>query len=204
MQKNEIRAAMRRLRKGVSPAARAAASQDICEQLLADDLGSSVAVYLASPDELDLTLFIEESLRRGVRLFAPRWTGEAYELAELRGLSPDFLRVGPHGILEPPPAGSVPAEMGPVPAEMGSVPAEMGPVPAEMGPVPRAWIVPGLAFTQEGGRLGYGGGWYDRMLAEAAPDAQIIGVAYPFQIVDELPVEPHDVRLHRVVSVRRI
>ena len=183
MQKNEIRAAMRRLRKGVSPAARAAASQDICEQLLADDLGSSVAVYLASPDELDLTLFIEESLRRGVRLFAPRWTGEAYELAELRGLSPDFLRVGPHGILEPPPA---------------------GPVPAEMGPVPRAWIVPGLAFTQEGGRLGYGGGWYDRMLAEAAPDAQIIGVAYPFQIVDELPVEPHDVRLHRVVSVRRI
>ena len=180
MQKNEIRAAMRRLRKGVSPAARAAASQDICEQLLADDLGSSVAVYLASPDELDLTLFIEESLRRGVRLFAPRWTGEAYELAELRGLSPDFLRVGPHGILEPPPP---------------------GPVPAETGSVPRAWIVPGLAFTREGGRLGYGGGWYDRMLAEAASDAQIIGVAYPFQIVDELPTEPHDVHLSRVVSV---
>jgi 5-formyltetrahydrofolate cyclo-ligase len=187
MQKNEIRAAMRRLRKGVSPAARAAASQDICEQLLADDLGSSVAVYLASPDELDLTLFIEESLRRGVRLFAPRWTGEAYELAELRGLSPDFLRVGPHGILEPPPPGPVPAEMGPVPTETGSV--------------PRAWIVPGLAFTREGGRLGYGGGWYDRMLAEAASDAQIIGVAYPFQIVDELPTEPHDVHLSRVVSV---
>ena len=63
------------------------------------------------------------------------------------------------------------------------------------------WIVPGLAFTRAGARLGYGGGWYDRLLGEAAPVAVALGVAHVFQIVDALPVEPHDRTLSGVVSV---
>ena len=61
------------------------------------------------------------------------------------------------------------------------------------------WIVPGLAFTIMGDRLGYGGGWYDRLLSGAAPDATVLGVAYPFQVVDSLPLEPHDIRVAAVV-----
>ena len=77
-------------------------------------------------------------------------------------------------------------------------PAEVRPVaPADIG----VWIVPGLAFTRAGGRLGYGGGWYDRLLGEAAPGAVALGVAHVFQIVDALPVEPHDRTLSGVVSV---
>ena len=61
-------------------------------------------------------------------------------------------------------------------------------------------IVPGTAFTRGGDRLGQGGGWYDRFLRTVRPDCVTVGVAFGPQIVDELPVEAHDVRLDHVVT----
>jgi len=59
-------------------------------------------------------------------------------------------------------------------------------------------LVPGLAFTTVGYRLGYGGGFYDRFLPQVvAPNA---GVCFAEQLVDELPMEPHDVAVQRVIS----
>ena len=66
-----------------------------------------------------------------------------------------------------------------------------------------AWIVPGLAFTLDGRRLGYGGGWYDRYLAAAAPGALALAVAYPFQMLDDLPADAHDRRVSTVVLAER-
>ncbi len=58
-------------------------------------------------------------------------------------------------------------------------------------------IVPGLAFTLEGDRLGYGAGFYDRFLSRVqAPNA---GVCFAEQVVPTLPVEAHDVRVQRVI-----
>jgi 5-formyltetrahydrofolate cyclo-ligase len=65
---------------------------------------------------------------------------------------------------------------------------------------PDVVIVPGLAFTVGGDRLGQGGGWYDRFLAGRRPDCITIGVCFAEQIVDRLDLEPHDVRLDRVVT----
>jgi 5-formyltetrahydrofolate cyclo-ligase len=61
-------------------------------------------------------------------------------------------------------------------------------------------IVPGLAFTRAGDRLGQGGGWYDRFLGEVRDGCTTIGVGFAVQVVDELPVEEHDVRLGVVVT----
>jgi 5-formyltetrahydrofolate cyclo-ligase len=61
-------------------------------------------------------------------------------------------------------------------------------------------VVPGVAFTAGGERLGQGGGWYDRFLCRVGPGALSVGVCFAEQIVDELPVEEHDVRLDRVVT----
>jgi len=61
-------------------------------------------------------------------------------------------------------------------------------------------IVPGTAFTEGGDRLGQGGGWYDRFLRTVRPDCVTIGVAFAPQLVDELPVEPHDIRVAMVVT----
>lgn len=61
-------------------------------------------------------------------------------------------------------------------------------------------VVPGLAFTVAGDRLGQGGGWYDRFLAGVGSDAVTIGVCFGEQLVDRLPIEPHDVRVDHVVT----
>ncbi len=67
---------------------------------------------------------------------------------------------------------------------------------------PDVVIVPGLAFTPGGQRLGQGGGWYDRFLAEVRDTCVTVGVCFHEQLVDVLPVEPHDVAMHHVVTDR--
>ena len=61
-------------------------------------------------------------------------------------------------------------------------------------------IVPGLGFTRDGRRLGHGGGHYDRFLVRLSPHARTIGVCFAEQLLDDLPTEPHDIRVHHVVS----
>jgi 5-formyltetrahydrofolate cyclo-ligase len=59
-------------------------------------------------------------------------------------------------------------------------------------------IVPGLAFTPAGDRLGYGRGYYDRLLPTVS--APTVGVCFEDQLVDEMPLAAHDVRVGAVVS----
>ena len=64
---------------------------------------------------------------------------------------------------------------------------------------PDLFLVPLLAFDRLGGRLGYGGGYYDRTLP-LYPGRPAWGFAYAAQEVDKLPLEPHDHRLDAVVT----
>lgn len=183
--KSEIRRAMKARRKGLEAAEKAAADAVVCEQLRARrdivemidplDVAVPLAVYLASSDEVNLDPYIAYLLRTGVEVVAPRWNGETYELARLKGLDERSLRRGPMGIREPADADIV--------------------KPNEV----YVWIIPGLAFTRAGKRLGYGGGWYDRLLASAPKNAVKIGVAYSFQVVDSLPAEAHDMPLTDII-----
>ncbi len=59
-------------------------------------------------------------------------------------------------------------------------------------------IVPGLAFDRQGYRMGYGAGYYDTFLAQHQ-QAYAVGVAYPFQLVDKVPTEPHDAQLNEIL-----
>jgi 5-formyltetrahydrofolate cyclo-ligase len=61
-------------------------------------------------------------------------------------------------------------------------------------------VVPGLAFTVDGRRLGQGGGHYDRFLPRLRSGCITIGAAFAEQLVDDLPTEPHDVRLTHVAT----
>ena len=61
-------------------------------------------------------------------------------------------------------------------------------------------IVPGVAFTPSGDRLGQGGGWYDRFLAGVRPSCITIGVGFEPQLLDEIPLEDHDLRLDLIVT----
>lgn len=175
--KRELRRAMKSRRREVSDDARKAYSAALCGLLLErDDVKVAVAekgvfaVYLASADEIDLTVLIEILWAAECKVVVPAWRDGAYRLI---GCSRETKLVpGPMGILEPEARGA------------GLEPVDEGAV--------AVWIVPGLAFSRSGARMGYGGGWYDRFLAKSDPSAVSVGVAYPFQIVEHLPLEPHD------------
>jgi 5-formyltetrahydrofolate cyclo-ligase len=64
-------------------------------------------------------------------------------------------------------------------------------------------VVPALAVAATGHRLGYGGGFYDAMLPDFCPPAIAVVVAFDFQLVAELPAEPHDVQCGVIVTDAR-
>ena len=182
--KRELRKIMKARRREVLPEERRAYSAALCGHLLERDdvqlaMGAKgvFAVYLASMDEIDLSLLIERLWAAGCKVVVPAWRDGTYKLVAYS--SETELFAGPMNILEPAPEGD------------GRVSVAEGD-----GAV---WIVPGLAFSRSGARLGYGGGWYDRFLAKSSPSSISLGVAYPFQIVDDLPLEPHDLPLSGVV-----
>ncbi|HEV7405910.1 MAG TPA: 5-formyltetrahydrofolate cyclo-ligase [Chthoniobacteraceae bacterium] len=63
-------------------------------------------------------------------------------------------------------------------------------------------LVPGVAFTRDGRRLGRGGGYYDRLLAALPASAARLGVCFEMQILEDLPDEPHDRKVDAVVTER--
>ncbi|MGN0852677.1 MAG: 5-formyltetrahydrofolate cyclo-ligase [Kiritimatiellia bacterium] len=181
--KDEIRREMRRARRQVDAKDRVKASEALCRKLLARwdvqralELRQPFAAYLASGSELDLAPLVKALWAADVTVAVPCWNAEGgrYVLAAYDNTT--TLVQGSHHVAEPADACEIAAE--------------------DIG----LWIVPGLAFTPSGARLGYGGGWYDRMLARAAPGAVKIGVCYPFQMVADLPVEDHDRPLTCVVT----
>ena len=67
-----------------------------------------------------------------------------------------------------------------------------------------AVMLPGSVFDPAGGRLGYGGGYYDRFLVNDAPQASRIGLAFELQVVASVPLEPHDQLLDYLITEKRI
>ena len=176
---------MRRKRCQVSRDERDAFSRALCAKLLKrlETIPPKrerlvVAVYCATADEIDLQPLMDVLARRGVVMAAPRWRPQTRDYGLAR-VVPEELRPGRWGICEPPFSAKAVA-------------------PGDVD----VWLVPGLAFTPDGRRLGYGGGYYDRLLAAAAHLGRVtsIGVAYPFQLLDDLPAEPHDMCVAEVVS----
>ena len=60
-------------------------------------------------------------------------------------------------------------------------------------------VVPGVAFDRNGNRLGRGKGYYDRLLPRI-PSAYKAGICFPFQLVEEVPAEPFDIRMDEIIT----
>jgi 5-formyltetrahydrofolate cyclo-ligase len=138
----------------------------------------TVAAYASFGSELDTSAFIAKTLADGKQLLLPRINRAQRALELRRVIDPAAdLVAGVWGIREP--------------AEHCVI-------------VPLATIefmlVPGVAFTQSGARLGYGGGFYDRLLAALDRRTARIAAAFQLQIVAQLPEGPHDQRVDTVVT----
>lgn len=166
---------MRQLNRALDSRQRLRASAAIfsaVERLPEFRAARTVAVFAALPDEpaTDEVLARWASTRRVV---LPRVEGDAMRFYACR---PDALVFGAFGILEP-----------------------QGERPCPAGEIDLV-VCPGVAFTADGRRLGRGRGYYDRYLGDPAFMGFRVGVCYAHQLVDDLPVEPHDVRMDRVIT----
>jgi 5-formyltetrahydrofolate cyclo-ligase len=65
-------------------------------------------------------------------------------------------------------------------------------------------IVPGLVFTRDGYRIGYGGGYYDSFLAEHGSDSLKVGFCYSQFLTDEIPIEEHDIPVDIIITEKEI
>ncbi len=65
-------------------------------------------------------------------------------------------------------------------------------------------VIPGAAFDSRGNRLGYGAGFYDMLLSKMEKKIPIVAPAYEEQIVERIPEEPHDIKVDKIVTEKRI
>ncbi len=140
----------------------------------------TVLTYAALPAELDPGLAIAELAARGVRI--------AYTRIEAPGV------LGLH---------SVTSETDLVPGPLSiRQPAESAPRVDHLDV--DAAIIPGVAFDEHGARLGYGGGYFDRLLPLLRSDCARIGVAFDEQLLPQIPAEEHDEHVDVVVTPTRV
>jgi len=160
---------------------RARKSLKIKKELLALEefkLAETVMFYVSKDGEVDTIPMIKDTLRMGKRVAVPISKAEKKELiaSQILDLEKELTK-GPYGILQP-----KSKYVRPVPIE-------------EIDLV----IVPGVAFDKTGRRLGRGAGYYDRFLKKFPKDIPFIGLAFDFQVVEDLPTHSHDIPVQRLL-----
>lgn len=178
MSKIELRRAMRaRLRETITSGVRVEKSRVICEAISRHPAylqARTIALFDAMPSEPEVALLWGLAPRRFVY---PRIHGVELLLIEVASRD-ELLRVD--GVKFREPAQVVERILDPAEVEL--------------------ILVPGLAFTRDGRRLGRGGGYYDRLLARLPAGTPKFGVCFDAQLVPDLPSEPHDQRVDVVWS----
>lgn len=175
--KDALRLRFRAMRDAIGAEERARSSQriaDLVEGLPEYARATNVLLYAAFGSEVETRVLRERALGRGKRVFLPRMVERRLEIHEWRPGDP--LAPNRYGIPEP----------------LASVPSA-NPVSLDL------IVVPGLAFDRRGARLGYGGGYYDRLLG-SVPHAFRVGVCYARQLVPELPSTHLDAPMDCVVT----
>lgn len=64
-------------------------------------------------------------------------------------------------------------------------------------------VMPGVAFDARCNRLGYGAGYYDKLLSGLKKQVPLVAIAYEEQMVEAVPIEPHDIRIHKIITDKR-
>jgi 5-formyltetrahydrofolate cyclo-ligase len=180
--KAALRQRVRLHARSFTEAERARASERICQRLRQQAVwqqAGTVLLFHPLPKEPDIRPLLAEALAGGKLLALPRYVAadDAYQPCRIASLADD-LHPGLLGILEPKP--TCPA------VEMMRL---------------DFLLVPGVAFSPDGRRLGRGKGYYDRMLSGAP--GTTCGVAFDWQVTDEVPREPHDVVLNCLLTPSR-
>jgi len=175
--KNQLRTEMASRRRALDPIRLVQSSRCIIDRLMQLDCfktAATVAVYRSIGGEVQTQPLIDSCWSSGRQVCIPAYsmTLNRYIMSKI---SPDTVYFKGHlGIEEPTPL---------LQTDVNTI---------------DLMIVPGVAFDRSGGRLGRGGGYYDRILSVYT--GRTVAVAFDFQLVDQIPVEPHDRPVDTVVT----
>lgn len=132
-----------------------------------------ICMYMPANNEVDVTFLIEDAWSKGKTVWLPKTAGRRMDFFKFDRTTP--LSEGSYKILEPE-------------SDIMLEPDDKTLI-----------LMPGVAFTMDGGRIGYGGGYYDIYLEQHSTSKKV-AVCYDFQIVEELPVEEHDIKPDFIIS----
>jgi len=181
-QKATIRKEILEKRKSQDPKIRAAQSSSIerallsCKEFQAAD---KILIYLSKDEEVSTDSLLGRAFELGKRVCVPVVDEKSKELriSELPGPEASF-RLGAFGVREP------------EEEDLNFVP------PDEIDLV----LVPCLAFDRCGGRIGYGKGYYDRLLNRLDSHVPRIALAFDFQVLDSVPQDENDIRVNAIIT----
>lgn len=176
MNKAELRAAIRAKKRAMTPEQIQRASRELGEKFAASELyrqARTIYGYLPYNQEVRTVPMLERALRDGKQVAVPKVYGETMRFILMTDLT--AVEKSDMGIPEP-------VADGPVADDKQAV-----------------VLMPGLAFTAEGDRMGYGGGFYDKFLA-AEPNHPTVALCYDFQLLDSLPTEQYDIPVDLVLT----
>lgn len=181
MTKDELRLLMRQKRREVSVDETKTAGESICRQIFSLDFmrdTKTVMTFCSSFKEPDTSGIFRILKEQGKRIVVPISNTDNFTIIPSY-VSPDLsFTAGAYGIKEP------------------TVTSE-----ARVEDIDVA-IIPGIAFTPSGGRLGFGKGYYDKFLSEFKGIK--IGICYEFQLLDKLPLSEHDINMDIIITEKRI
>ena len=174
-QKKAMRKAMLAARNNLNPSQTQEYSNWICTQLeilIINSNSKSVHAYIPIANEIDISPLLNKLLDLNITVICPK-TLPKRKLENRILLSLNQLETGIMGTKHP------------LQNDIYNGPIDF-------------IIIPGLAFDKQKFRLGYGGGYYDNFLINH-PKAQKVGIFFPFQQVDIVPTEPHDIHLDTIL-----
>lgn len=174
MEKSLLRKRFLEIRDSLSPQEKSFLSSKIKENLFGLEefkLAGSILFYASTRSEVETLPMLKEALAEK-RCFLPKVSGDELKLFQVKSLSD--LSPGYYGILEP----NTAAE-----AELKEI---------------ELIIVPGVVFSRDGRRIGYGRGFYDRLLKKS--QAIKIGLCFSCQLAEEIPKNQQDQRVDKIIT----
>lgn len=176
MNKSELRSLIRAQKRAMTPAQIEQASRELGEKLAASEqyrAAKTIYGYMPYNQEVRTVPMLERALADGKQVAVPKVYGNTMSFILVTDLTQ--MACNEWGIPEP---------------------VADGPVAQD----PNAMVLmPGLAFTANGDRMGYGGGFYDKFLA-AEPDHPTVALCYDFQLVDFIPTDAYDIPVDLVLT----
>lgn len=169
MDKKALRSQIRAQKRAMTEEEINAASRRLGEQFCSCSQylqAKTIYGYLPYNQEVRTVPMLEQAIRDGKRVAVPKCYGDEMRFIYMEDLT--LVEKGYAGIPEP-----------------------IADEPVAEDPTALV-LMPGLAFTKEGKRMGYGGGFYDKFLAKE-PDHPTVALCYAFQMVEDLPTEAYDI-----------